>query len=228
MLTCMTWASLSLLPQGIPEPRYAITKVLSRVFYMPIPKHKRRSGHGKQKNIKIMKKLFLIAAIVLTAISVESYAQKVKLNNGKSISIRLTNDINSKTNKKTRQEPMAIVDRDVTDASGDIVLIRRGTPVQMSSTVVKAKGMGKPGSIKIDCISTTAVDGTPISLFGGMNLQGDDKRGAALGCGLGLGLTVLFPVGFFFFCMHGENVEIPANTMIQNVVVNDNYMINAE
>ena len=164
----------------------------------------------------------------MTAISAESYAQKVKLNNGKAVSIRITNDVSSKTNKRTIQEPMAIVDRDVMDASGDIVLISRGTPVQLSSTIVKSKGMGKPGSIKIDCISTTAVDGTPISLFGGMNLQGDSRKGAALGCGLGLGLTVLCPFGFFFFCMHGENVEIPANTMIQNVVVNDNYMIRTE
>ena len=164
----------------------------------------------------------------MTVISADSYAQKVKLNNGKSVSIRITNDVSSKTNKRTIQEPMAIVDRDVTDASGDVVLIRRGTPVQLSSAIAKSKGMGKPGSIKINCVSTTAVDGTPISLFGGMNLQGDNRKGAALGCGLGLGLTVLFPVGFFFFCLQGENVEIPANTMIQNVVVNDNYMISAE
>ncbi len=176
-----------------------------------------------------MKRLFLIVAIILlSAANTESVAQKVKLNNGKSVSIRITNDVYSKANKKTKQNAMAIVDRDVTDISGDKVLIRRGTPVQLSTTVVRAKGVGKAGAIKIDCMSTTAVDGQVVSLLGGLNLQGDDRKGAALGCGLGLGLTILFPVGFFFLCIQGENVEVPANTIIQNVVVNDNYMIATE
>lgn len=176
-----------------------------------------------------MKRLILTAAIVLlSAAGVETFAQKVKLNSGKPVSVRITNDIYSKAGNKIRQEAMAIVDRDVTDISGEKVLIRRGTPVQLSTKVVKAKGVGKAGAIKIDCISTTAVDGQPVSLLGGLNLQGDDRKGVALGCGLGLGLTILCPVGFFFLCIQGENVEVPANTMIQNVVVNDNYMVAAE
>lgn len=61
-----------------------------------------------------------------------------------------------------------------------------------------------------------------------MNLQGDSNKGAALGCGLGLGLTLLPGVGFFFFCIQGENVEVPENTILQNIVVNDNYTIKAE
>ena len=166
--------------------------------------------------------------ILLSAASIETFAQKVKLNSGKTVNVRITNDIRSKTDKRTKQDAIAIVDRDVTDISGEKVFIRRGTPVQLSTTVVKAKGIGKAGSIKIDCISTTSVDGQVISLLGGMNVQGDDRKGAALGCGLGLGLTILCPVGLFFLCIQGENVEVPANTMIQNVGVNDNYMIAAE
>ena len=122
----------------------------------------------------------------------------------------------------------AIVERDVRDTNGETVLIRRGTPVEMSIVAKKAKGVGKGGMIDLTCISTTAVDGQSVVLLGGLNVQGDDNKGAALGCGLGLGLTFLFPFGFFFLCLKGENVEVPANTLIQNVVVNDNYIIKAE
>ena len=173
-----------------------------------------------------MKRLLLLAAAALTLAAHDAMAQKIKLNSGKPVSLRITNDISSKL--KINQEAMVIVDRDVTDASGEKVLIRRGTPVQVATTVRRARGVGKPGAIKIDCISTTAVDGQAVYLMGGLNEQGDDRKGVALGCGLGLGLTVLFPVGFFLLCIPGENVDIPANTIIQNVVVNDNYMIAAE
>ena len=175
-----------------------------------------------------MKKLFIIAAILFSSITTAAYAQKTKLVNGKAISIRITNEVSSKIKQNGSQDIYAIVDRDVVDNTGETVLIRRGTPVQLASSIVKAKGVGKPGSIKIDCISTTSVDGQYISLQGGLNIQGEDRKGAALGCGLGLGLTVLFPVGFAFLAIQGENVTIPTNTLIQNVVVNDTYMIQAE
>lgn len=175
-----------------------------------------------------MKKLILIAAILSSVLTAEAFAQKTKLASGKNVSIRILNDISSKTNKQTQQEAVAIVERDVMDASGEYVLISRGTPVQLSTTVVKAKGVGKPGAIKINCLSTTAVDGQHIALLGGLSIQGNDKQGLALGLGLGLGLTILFPVGFACLAIPGENVEIPSNTIIQNVIVNDTYQIATE
>ncbi len=171
-----------------------------------------------------MKKIIFLVMIA-TLVSMEAIAQQSKLNSGQTVIVRTTTAVASKAKSTSIT---AIVDRDVRDASGEKVLIRRGTPVEMSIVAKKARGVGKGGMIDLTCISTTAVDGQNVALLGGLNVQGDDNKGAALGCGLGLGLTFLFPEGLFFLCLKGENVEVPANTLIQNVVVNDNYMIRAE
>ena len=55
--------------------------------------------------------------------------------------------------------------------------------------------------------------------------HGNDRKGAALGVGLGTGLTVLCPVGLFFLCIKGEKVTIPEGTIITNVVTADAYSI---
>lgn len=171
-----------------------------------------------------MKNIICILAMICTC-AFTAEAQQIKINNGQSISIRTTKSVSSKTKNPNVS---AIVERDVKDISGEKVLIRRGTPIELTVNTQKAKGVGKAGSIDISFIATTAVDGQRISLLGGINSEGDNREGAALGCGLGLGLTVLFPVGFFFLCIKGENVEIPANTIIQNVIINDNYLIRTE
>ena len=173
-----------------------------------------------------MKRLFFAALSALLLLAPNAYAQKIKLNSGTAVSVRIVDDLSSK--QKHNQAARAIVDRDVTDITGEKVIIRRGTPVQVGTAVRRAKGVGKPGSIKIDCISTLTVDGQTVPLMGGLSVQGDDRMGVALGCGLGLGLTILCPVGLFLLCIKGENVEIPANTVIYNVVVNNNCMVAAE
>ena len=169
-----------------------------------------------------MKKIICILAIICTF---TANAQSSKINNGQSISIRTTKSISSKTKNP---DVTAIVERDIKDISGEKVLIRRGTPIELTVNTQKAKGVGKAGSIDISFLSTTAVDGQRISLLGGINKIGDDNKGTALGCGLGLGLTFLFPEGLFLLCIKGQNVEIPENTIIQNVVINDTYLIRVE
>lgn len=74
-------------------------------------------------------------------------------------------------------------------------------------------------------ISTTAVDGQIISLSGGIEQDGENRQGAAIGLGVGLGLTFLPLGGFFFLCLKGEKVDIPAGTTIFGVTVTDNYDI---
>lgn len=170
-----------------------------------------------------MKKLLLVVVLVITA-NVHAFAQNyASLNNGKNVQIRLTSEIYS--NSKSLITPAAIVEKDVRNDNGD-VLIRRGTPVEVICDVQKSKGMGKPAYVKLNFVSTTAVDGQDISLQGIFTVDGKDRKGAALGLGLGTGLTVLFPFGFFFFCIKGEPVTIPDGTVISNnIVVNDNYKI---
>lgn len=171
-----------------------------------------------------MKKLFFVAVMMFITANVQISAQNyAHLNNGKTVPIRLTSEIYSKT--KTLVQPTAIVEKDVRNEEGEI-LISRGTPVEFVCDIKKAKGMGKPASVILNFISTTAVDGQNISLQGVYAVHGKDRKGAALGWGLGTGLTVLCPFGFFFFCIKGEPVTIPDGTVItNNIVVNDNYKI---
>lgn len=168
-------------------------------------------------------KKFLFFTAVLVATTLSSAAQNIAtLNNGKAVQVRLTSEINS--NSKTRGTVSAIVDKDVRDENGN-VLIQRGTPIQVSSKIEKSRGMGNGGYVKLNFASTTAVDGQDIALQGIYAIDGKDRKGLALGLGIGTGATILFPFGFFFFCLKGEPVNIPEGTIVNNVVVNDNYKI---
>ena len=170
-----------------------------------------------------MKNFFCIL-VVLTVISQYSAGQTIgNLSNGKIIAIRLTSDIYSKHNGK--DIVTAIVESDVRDDSNNYVVIRRGTPVAIEATVKKARSVGKAGEIKLNCLNTTAVDGQTIRLMGGYNTEGRDKRGIALGVSLGVGIgTLCLPV-LCVMCMKGEDVTIPANTRLHNIVIDDTYRI---
>ena len=51
-----------------------------------------------------------------------------------------------------------------------------------------------------------------------------DRKGTALGVGLGVGLTVCWPC-LFCLCINGDEVIIPESTLVNNVVTNDIYQI---
>lgn len=89
-----------------------------------------------------MKKLGLFVAIVTMGFGVHAQTTHALLPNGKNIPVRLTSAIYSNTNAKTQTVPTAIVDADIKDNNGQYVLIRRGTPVEISATIQKAKGVG--------------------------------------------------------------------------------------
>ena len=117
-----------------------------------------------------------------------------------------------------------IVENDVKDKAVN-TLIKRGTPVQLQIEKKKAKGCGKAGYVNIKCISTTSVDGQNISLEGSMDSEGDNKKGLAIGLGVGLGLTFLPFVGFGFLAIKGEQAKIQANTIMPNVFIMNDYEI---
>lgn len=144
----------------------------------------------------------------------------VPLRRGTPIIVRLTTTANS-----NRDTPiMAEVASDV-NILGETVIVQ-GTLVDLSINKRKAKGVGKAGYLQIGCISTTAVDGQTILLSGGIEEVGDNRQGAAIGLGVGLGLTFLPLGGFFFLCLKGEKVDFPAGTTIFGVSVTNNYDIN--
>jgi hypothetical protein len=168
-----------------------------------------------------MKKLILVVTVIAASFCAE--AQTI-LPNGKSIPIRLTSEIRSNPKDMNPAAPTAIVDADIKDDHGIHTLIRRGTPVEIASEIKKAKGVGKGACIRLDFLSTTAVDGQRIRLQGNFIREGENRKGTALGVGLGIGLTVCWPC-LFCLCIKGEKLVIRENTLIQNVVTNDTYRI---
>lgn len=173
-----------------------------------------------------MKKVICTVLTFLMCGGVPLWAHE--LHSGQPVQVRLTSPIDTKLAKKNTQiQVTAIVEQDVRmNGSGD-VLIRRGTPIELDAQVVRAKGVGKPGSVFLRCLTTQAVDGQVINLQGTFEKTGESRKGTALGVGLGVGLTVCWPV-LFCLCIKGEQVVVPENTMIHNVVVNGNYSINTE
>jgi hypothetical protein len=174
---------------------------------------------ANKKIITYMRKMLLSLAALLIAGSV--WAQSPNLISGQQVNVRLLNSVESKANIQTA--PTAIIDANIVDANGNI-LVRRGTPVQLTIDTQHARGLGKSGCININCLSTTAVDGQQIFLLGGITAMGDDREGLAIGLGIGAGIVV-FPFGLFCLCIKGEEAYIPSNTIITNVVVDDNYTI---
>lgn len=173
-----------------------------------------------------MKKLvFICAAIAFCTATTTAQTTEGLLPNGKSIPVRITSAIGSNTKKGP--EPTAIVDADIRDDRGEHLLIRRGTPVEIAADIRKARGVGKGALIHLDFLSTTAVDGQKIRLQGNWSKEGASKKGAALGVGLGVGLTVCWPC-LFCLCIKGEKVTVPENTIVNNVVANDSYRIRTE
>lgn len=125
---------------------------------------------------------------------------------------------------KNEGSPSAIVENDVKSKDGR-VLIKRGTPVQLQIDRQKARGVGKPGSVTVKCVSTNAVDGQSILLEGSVSGEGNDKKGLSIGLGVGLGLTFLPGVGFAFLSIKGEQAVIENNTIIPTVFVMNDYSV---
>ena len=165
-----------------------------------------------------MKNILLTFAALL--IVGAAWAENPNIINGHPVSVRIINAMNS----KTQPMPSAIVDANITDAEGNI-LIKRGTPVQLSVEAQRARGVGKAGYLGVSCISTTAVDGQTIFLAGGISAYGNDREELAIGLGVGAGIVV-FPFGLFCLCIKGEEAYIPSNTILTNVVIDDSYTIN--
>lgn len=163
---------------------------------------------------------FITLLFALLSIGAAS-AQNFNLISGQRIAVRLMTSVDSENRMRTA--PTAIVDANVVDEQGNI-LIRRGTNVVINTNTQHRKGLGKPGYVKVDCLTTTAVDGQTIYLMGGLETAGKNREALAVGLGIGGGI-VAFPFGLFLLCIKGEEAYIQGNTIIANVVVDDNYTI---
>lgn len=143
------------------------------------------------------------------------------LNSGKAIQVRITSEITS----KGESTPLAMVDNDIKGEGGRVV-IKRGTPVMLQVERSGKRGCGRAGEVKIKCISTTAVDGQTIMLSGGeLNKEGENKKGLAIGLGVGLGCTFLPFIGLAFLGIKGEEAKIESNTLLPVVFIVSDYEI---
>ena len=167
----------------------------------------------------MFKKCFSVAmAILMTNLCVFASSP---LNSGKTLPVRITSEITS----KSKTTPSAIVDNDVKGKDGRI-LIKRGTPVMLQVESVNKRGCGRAGEVKVKCISTTAVDGQTIMLSGGeLQKEGKNKKGLAIGLGVGLGYTFLPGVGLAFLAIKGDDAKIESNELIPVVFIASDYEI---
>ncbi len=162
-----------------------------------------------------------IALLLVGAILNCSMFAGIPLKNGTQIPVRVTSTISSKKNTTYS----AIVDADI--KSKGKVLITRGTPVELNVTRRPAGGCGRPGELAVSAAYTRTVDGQSISLQGGnMQTEGDNKRGVAIGCGVGLGVFI-WPC-IFILCKKGGQAEIPSGTLLPNCFTISEYDINVE
>ncbi len=166
-----------------------------------------------------MIKKYVIVALSALMTNLTVFAS-TPLERGTTLSVRIISQVTS----KNEGSPSAIVENDVKSKDGR-VLIKRGTPVQLQIDRQKARGVGKPGSVTVKCVSTNAVDGQSILLEGSVSGEGNDKKGLSIGLGVGLGLTFLPGVGFAFLAIKGEQAVIENNTIIPTVFVMNDYSV---
>ena len=166
-----------------------------------------------------MIKKYVIVALSALMTNLTVFAS-TPLERGTTLSVRITSQVTS----KNEGSPSAIVENDVKSKDGR-VLIKRGTPVQLQIDRQKARGVGKPGSVTVKCVSTNAVDGQSILLEGSVSGEGNDKKGLSSGLGVGLGLTFLSGVGFASLAIKGEQAVIENNTIIPTVFVMNDYSV---
>ena len=166
-----------------------------------------------------MLKKCVSVALAILMMNLSAFASST-LERGKAMSVRITSQISS----NEVGSPSAIVDNDVKDRDGR-VLIKRGTPVMLKVENKKARGCGRAGYVTVKCVSTLAVDGQNIILEGSVSESGEDKKGLAIGLGVGLGCTFLPGVGLAFLAIKGGKAIIESNTVIPTVFVMDDYEI---
>ncbi len=126
-----------------------------------------------------MKKLLLLAFLLSSFMS--SSAQST-LKSGSVITLRFVEEVKSNSNAAN-----VVVANDV--KVDDKIIVSAGTPVQTQVTATKRRSCGIAGVLNVAFISTRATDGTLITLIGGsISREGRNKRGLAIGLGVGLGV----------------------------------------
>ena len=161
----------------------------------------------------MLRKLLLLCAL---ATCTASFAQKT-LKSGTLIPVTFTEKVTSSSTTAN-----LIVAQDV--KVDGVTAIAAGTPVLNQVTGTKKRGCGRPGTVTVTILSTTATNGEVVRLMGQpLFKEGQSKKGKAIGLGVGLGIFVWPCLGCL--AIKGGEAEIPAGTIVQNMMTNNEVVI---
>lgn len=161
----------------------------------------------------MLRKLLLLCAL---ATCTASFAQKT-LKSGTLIPVTFTEKVASSSTTAN-----LIVAQDV--KVDGVTAIAAGTPVLNQVTGTKKRGCGRPGTVTVTILSTTATNGEVVRLMGQpLVKEGEIKKGKAIGLGVGLGIFVWPCLGCL--AIKGGDAEIPAGTIVQNMMTNQEVTI---
>ena len=102
-------------------------------------------------------KRITILTIAFFCLSI-SAQEKICLQEGTRISVKITTEMSS----QHYTNPTTIVASDVYDQDGEYIIIKKGTPVEIQTKIIKATLFGDEGTIELTPISTLAIDGREI------------------------------------------------------------------
>lgn len=154
-------------------------------------------SHIKQQNKMIKKTIITVLTLLLFIPTFAAKKQKqVKLPAGTIVTIRT---IKSLTSHRPNRKTTFVVNGDVWDEKGEVILIKEGTPADVQIFIKKASYEGDNSKIQFQPISTKAFNGRLI----GFNEQ-----------------LVVFSGGHYG---RSKKVKLPAGTSFRGCTANDLY-----
>lgn len=143
------------------------------------------------------------------------------LHRGTNVPVKSVNTITSKHGSNAA----FAVSADVKAPDGTVV-IRRGTLVEAKVTAVRARGCGRPGSLRARFLSVQAVDGQTIALDGiDLEAEGRNKRGLAIGLGVGLSVPTLCLPLLGLLAIKGGQAVIEEGTSVRGIQVAEDFTL---
>lgn len=157
-----------------------------------------------------MKKyIALVLAITMYAESFANSADGLVLGSGVPVFLKLSESWTT----KSKLCPQFVVANNVTDSKGNI-LIYANTTVESNCEIKRAKGVGRGGLLKLNFVSTTAIDGQRVALYGKVEAEGDDRKGLVHGLTWPMFFLVLGPLALPLLAIKGKQAKLSANYQV--------------
>ena len=173
--------------------------------------------------VYLTKNAFFSCFFALCFIALETTAGNVNLAQGTTVVIEVVTPINSSKTKLNDTLTLRVkYDVKVND---QIVIPNGALAYAKVKNVIKPKNVGKPGSIEIEPLFTTSIDGQMILLSGtALNTEGKSKKNLSLIL-TGAGCFVLPGINFLALLIKGEDALVVSGATLETVTSNS-YDIN--